>query len=151
MFGLRILVGLLLLVLAGSGSAEEGWLTVEADQEGLQVWLDGTMVGKTPIRELKISPGEYTVSLFSSDEIERAYWRARTAQGLEAVGRFIDLRKFDAATRRITVHPGQRIEVFLSLAEAERAPGRLRFCLISGLGGIFLAGGVAGFLLASFL
>lgn len=147
----RMGTGLLLLALASPLSAQEGWIVIQTDQEGLQVWLDGTLVGKAPIEGLKVSPGEHTVSLFSSDEIEAAYWQARTAPGLQAVGKFIELRKFDAATRRITVEPGQTVEVFLNLGQAERAPGRMRFCLISGLGGIFLIGGVAGFLLASLL
>jgi hypothetical protein len=143
--------GLILLALAIPVSAQDAWIEVEADREGLTVWLDGTTVGKTPIESLKVSPGEHTVSLFSSEEIEDAYWAARTAPPLQAIGKFIELRKFDAATRRINVASGQKVRIFLSLGEAERAPGRMRFCLIGGLGGVFLVGGVTGFLLASLL
>jgi hypothetical protein len=49
-------------------SKQLGWLTIEADEPGAEVTVDGTLLGQAPVsRQLRLTAGRHTVAVRSAD------------------------------------------------------------------------------------
>lgn len=138
----------LLLSLLLSGAEEKGYLIIETEPSGLEVYIDGNPLGKSPLKDVGVSVGKHTVSLFSSDTIEEAYFKVRSQGVLKGIFSLPELSKYDAGTVEVDIKPEQNIKVFLSYKEAMGAPTRTRFLLYGCLGGIFTTGLITGVLVS---
>lgn len=139
---------LLILTLLLSGTGEKGWLTIETEPSGLEVYIDGDPVGKSPLKDVGVSTGRHTVSLFSSDTVEEAYFKVRNQGVLKGILSLPELSKYDAGTVEVDVKAKEKIKVFLNYNEAINAPKRTRFFLYGCLGGIFTSGVITGVIIS---
>ena len=135
---------LLILSLLFSGTEEKGWLIVETEPSGLEIYIDGNPMGKSPLKDVGVSVGKHTVSLFSSDTIEDAYFKARSQGAIKGILSLPELSKYDAGTVEVNIESEQKIKVFLSYKEAMGAPTKTRCLLYGCLGGIFTSGLITG-------
>lgn len=140
---------LLILTLLLLGAEEKGWLTIETIPSGLEVYIDGELVGKSPLKNVEVSVGRHTVSLFSSDTIENAYFRVRRQGVLKGILSLPELSKYDAGTVEVDVKAKEKTKILFNYKEVINAPRRTRFFLYGCLGGIFASGVIAGVIISS--
>lgn len=125
-----------------------GFLTVNTDQPGVSVYLDGDLIGITPITNYSVESGEYTVSLFDSKSIENEYWNLRKSGPCRKLKALWQLTRIDAATQRVKIIPYQNTKLTFYLRRIDRAP-ILTKCLIGGtIVSIFGLGLLTGILIA---
>ena len=83
--------------------ATVGYLRLFSDTDLVQIYLDGELIGYTPIREqITVTPGWHHLSFFSP-EFRWEHWTHRQRDILTSV--------VEAGTRRVMVEPGQLLEV----------------------------------------
>lgn len=116
----RLTVSLVLvLLLGGNLQAQEegseatvGYLRIFTDADRVQIYLDGEMIGYTPILEkIPVTPGWHHVSFFSPD-FKREHWTYRQRRVLVDV--------VEAGTYRVLVEPGELEEVHMEWHDLER-------------------------------
>ena len=138
-------------VLFASEITNNGYLSVNYDFAGRVVYLDGDSIGVTPIKNYPIKPGEYSVSLYSSDTIEDKYWRLSSGSINSRLSGLWDLTKVGVATQRIEIKPNQVTEINFSLKEINRAPNKIKFGAVCCLGTSFTAAFLLGFLVSNWV
>lgn len=143
----RFLIVFSLLFFGSEIGSAAGYLTVRTEPLGMEVFLDGKSIGRSPIEMMKLEPGDYTVSLYSSDSIEDSYWRAREKGLFEIVKRIPDFAHFHAASVRIMIVDDQETEVFLSYPQSLKAKRNASWLLWGGTGCLFATGVISGILL----
>ncbi len=112
---LTVLVSLLggsLQAQEGESEAAVGYLRIFTDADRLQIYLDGVMIGHTPILEkVPVIPGWHHVSFFSPD-FKWDHWTHRQRKVLVDV--------VEAGTYRVLVEPGELEEVHMEWHDLER-------------------------------
>ena len=126
-----------------------GYLTVNTDKPGVNVYLDGNLVGITPITNYSIASGEYSVSLYDSKSIENEYWNLRNSGPFRKLSALWQLTRIDAATQRVKIIPNQTTKISFYTSRINCAP-TLAKCMFGGsIVGIFGLGILTGVLIAS--
>ncbi|MBA7595750.1 hypothetical protein ES703_02715 [subsurface metagenome] len=96
----------------GESNAAVGYLRIFVDTDRLQIYLDGVMIGNTPILEkIPVTPGWHNVSFFSPD-FKWDHWTHRQRRVLVDV--------VEAGTYRVHVKPGELGEVQMEWHDLER-------------------------------
>jgi uncharacterized membrane protein (Fun14 family) len=148
---------LILILLSGatiifaSEITNNGYLTVNYDQTGRIVYLDGDSIGVTPINNYAIKPGEYSVSLFSSDTIEGKYWKIAAGIVSSRLSGLWDLTKVGVATQRVEISPNQMSVINFSLKEINRAPTKAKLSAACCVGTGFSIAFLLGFLVSNWV
>ncbi len=124
-----------------------GYLTVLTEPKGMEVFLDGNSLGRSPIELYKLKPGVYTVSLFPSDSVEDCYWRARERGVFEIIKMVPEFARYHSASVRVQIQEDQETEVRLSYPETLRAKRNASWWLYGGMGCLFATGIIFGSLL----
>ncbi len=147
------MIFLLIFTTVGFGIeiTNSGFLNVNSDPLGLKVYLDGDSIGNTPIRNYMLKPGEYTVSLFSSDTIEDKYWRLSNGGLGDKYSALSDLTKVGAGTKQVVIKTNQASSVFFSLRSVNHAPNKIKLGTACCIGTGFTISFLIGFLVASLL
>lgn len=127
--------------------ADSGYLTVRSNMPGLSLYLEGDYIGRAPIEQLKVKPGEYSLSIASNDSLERVYWRLRQGGLGEKLSATWNLVAINAGTHSVTIRPGVVSEVFIDYGRVTNAPTEAKLLTGAGIGGLFLFGAVTGFLI----
>ncbi|MEO0102315.1 MAG: PEGA domain-containing protein [candidate division WOR-3 bacterium] len=125
----------------------DGYLTVKTEPEGMEVFLDGKSLGRSPIELKKLPPGSYTVSLFPNDSLEENYWRAREKGIWELIRKVPKFAQFHSAAVRVKIVEDQETEVLLSYPETLKAKKNATWLLWGGTSCLFTAGTIFGILL----
>ena len=128
---------------------ENGSLTVNSDQNNLAIYLEGELIGRTPLTNYALKTGEYSISLFDSKTIENEYWNLRTANLFRKMSSIWQLSRIDAATKRITILPNQTTKIYFYNSRINRAPTFAKLAFGGCIGGIFGLGILTGVLIAS--
>ena len=95
-------------IAAVTGSPQEpqpavGYLRIFTDTDLVQVYLDGELIGYSPILDkIPVPPGWHTISFFPP-EFPWSHWTHRT--------RKIMMTVVEAGTHRVLVKPGELVEV----------------------------------------
>ncbi|UCH63092.1 MAG: hypothetical protein JSU77_01145 [Fidelibacterota bacterium] len=112
---LTIMVSLLggnLQAQEGESDAAVGYLQILADTDRLQIYLDGVMIGNSPILEkIPVTTGWHNVSFFSPN-FKWDHWTHRQRRVLVDV--------VEAGTYRVHVNPGELQEVHMEWHDLER-------------------------------
>lgn len=125
----------------------DGYLTVKTDPEGMEVFLDGKSLGRSPIELKKLPPGSYTVSLFPNDSLEENYWRAREKGIFALIQKVPKFAQFHSGSIRINIVEDQETEVLLSYPETLKAKRNAAWLLWGGTACLFTTGTIFGILL----
>lgn len=150
-YSIFIMCLLLITAFAGFGTeiTSSGYLNVNSDPLGLKVYLDGDSIGYTPIRNYLLKPGEYTVSLFSSDTIESQYWKLSNGGLGDKYSALSDLAKAGAGTKQVVIKLNQASTIFFSLHQVNHAPNKIKLYTACCIGAGFTISFLIGFLVAS--
>ncbi|MEO0100771.1 MAG: PEGA domain-containing protein [candidate division WOR-3 bacterium] len=124
-----------------------GYLTVKTEPEGMEVFLDGNSIGRSPIQLKKLQTGSYTISLFPNDSLENAYWRAREKGVFEIIKQLPNFACYHTASARVDIREDQETEIVLSYPEALRAKRNATWLLWGGTSCLFATGTIFGILL----
>lgn len=96
----------------GEDEPSVGYLRVFTDADLVQIYLDGEMIGYSPILEkITVTPGWHHVSFFSPD-FKWDHWTHRQRKVL--------INVVEAGTNRVHVDPGELVEVHMAWHELER-------------------------------
>ncbi len=96
----------------GERKAAVGYLRIFVDTDRLQIYLDGVMIGYTPLSEkIPVTPGWHHVSFFSP-AFKWDHWTHRQRRVLVDV--------VEAGTHRVLVKPGELVEVHMEWHDLER-------------------------------
>jgi hypothetical protein len=96
----------------GEDEPSVGYLRVFTDADLVQIYLDGEMIGYTPILEkITVTPGWHHVSFFSPD-FKWDHWTHRQRKVL--------INVVEAGTYHVLVEPGELVEVHMAWHELER-------------------------------
>lgn len=123
----------------------QGYLNINSDPTRLKVYLDGDSIGFTPILNYPVSPGEYSISLFSSDSIEQEYWNLSVGGIGSRFGTLMDLTKVGVGTKRVEVKSNKVSEVFFSLNKINHEPTKVKLYSACCVGTGFIAAAVIGY------
>jgi hypothetical protein len=126
-----------------------GLLNISSDPAGLKIYLDGDFIGLTPIYNYSVQPGEYTVSLFSSDTIEAKYWNLTAGSIGSKISTLWDLSKVGAATQKVIIKSNQLSSVVFSMRSINRAPTKAKLATACCIGTGFSVAFIIGFLVAN--
>lgn len=126
--------------------SQYGYLTVLSDEGDLSVYLDGEYLGKTPVIKEKVKIGKYTISLFSEEEMEKAYEKLKRGTISQKFSSLWELAKYSGATERIRIAKDSLTEIFLSKRNAEKVKRKAKIYFFSSVSSIFLLGLITGIL-----
>ena len=89
-----------------------GYLSIAADADHVEIFLDGRSLGLTPIEEeLVLIPGWYHISFFGP-EFKWSHWTHRQRKTIVNV--------IEAGTHHVLVRPGERTHLQMEWLELER-------------------------------
>lgn len=120
-----------------------GYLSVQADQDSLPIYVDDDYIGVTPIVRYQLAPDEYNVGFFPQDSIEQASWRLKEG----SINALWAIAKYGEGTVKVKIAPDAVSAVTLSYKDCMAAPGRAKLKVGACLGGVFLLGVGTAFLL----
>jgi hypothetical protein len=126
-----------------------GYLNVNSNPTGLKVYLEGDSIGVTPIQNYSIKPGEYSISLFSSDTIESKYWNLSSGGLGSKYSALLDLSKVGAGTKKVVIKPIQVSKIFFSMPKINRAPTKVKLATTCCIGSGFSIAFLIGYLVAT--
>jgi hypothetical protein len=141
-------VWLAFLIASSVAAADTGLLSVQSDQAGLTVYLGNDSIGCTPIVNHPVEPGDYWVSIFNPDSTQDRYYVLESGSLGERLNTFWYLAKVNQGTVRVNIQPGETRQLFISLRQAERAPGQAKWLAAGCVGAPFLLGALVGVLIA---
>lgn len=96
-----------------AGEATVGYLRIFVDTDLVQIYLDGELIGYTPIQEkIPVTPGWHNVSFFSPN-FKWEHWTHRQRRVLVNV--------VEAGTHQVLVESGELVEVRMAWHELEQA------------------------------
>ena len=113
-----------------------GYLSVQADQDSLPVYIDNEYVGVTPILKHPLVPNEYNVGFFPEDSMEQASWRFKEGS-MSALWR---IAKYSEGIVKVRIAPDTVTAVTLNYRNCMTAPGKAKLKVGGCLGGVFLLG-----------
>jgi hypothetical protein len=113
-----------------------GYLSVQADQDSLPIYVDDDYIGVTPIVRYPLTPDEYNVGFFPQDSIEQASWRLKEG----SIGALWAIAKYGEGTVKVRISPDALTTVTLSYNDCMAAPGSVKLKVGACLGGVFLLG-----------
>jgi hypothetical protein len=147
-----ILLGLIIFNLVyAAETLSDGYLTVNSNPVGLNIYLEGDLIGVTPIQNHKLAPGSYSISLFSSDTIEQKYWNLANASICGKLSALGELSKTGVGTQQVEIQLNQTSEVFFSLQKVNRTPTRLKLGTACCIGTGFSVAFILGYLVANWV
>jgi len=118
----------------------DGFLTVEADQKGLPVFVDDDFIGNTPIIKYPLKPDEYHVGFFPQDSIEQASWQLKAGN----IGALWRIARYSEGIVKVKIEPDRVTAVTLNYAAVTKAPGKAKLKVFGCLGGTFILGVLTG-------
>lgn len=148
---LFIVIGTIIFCFRSRVDADSGFLSVYSDPRGISIYLDGEFIGITPIQNYSYKPGEYSISIFSSDTLEQKYWQFASGSIGSRLSALWYLSKAGAATKRVKISSNQHSEIFFSLPKINRAPTKIKIATACCLGTGFSVAFLIGFLIANFI
>lgn len=125
-----------------------GYLSVDAMETKVNVYLDGDLIGTTPIINYPIAPGEYSVSLYDSKSIENEYWQLKDSEPFQKIKSLWQLIRIGAATQRVKIMPNQTTKITFYPKRIKCAPTAAKIILGSSIISIFGIGVLTGVLVA---
>ena len=137
----------ILMLLVGLAPADSGYLTVKSNSVGIAVYLDGEYLGRTPVEMHQLKPGDYSVSIISSDSLENVYWHIRQGNVGAKLSSLWRLAAVNAGTSSVQVESGKVTEVSIDYGRVLNAPTEAKLIACGSIGGLFLVGAVVGFLI----
>jgi len=149
MFSIFYVMQSVLLIAILLFGQNNGYLTVNTDKPGVNVYLEGDLIGTTPITNYSLEAGEYSVSLYDSKMIENEYWNLRNAGPFRKLSALWQLTRIDAATEKINIFRNKATKVSFYTARIKRAPFLAKCALGGSILGIFGLGILTGVLIAS--
>jgi hypothetical protein len=135
---------LTILTVAGPALAAPGRLTVVTEPAGLPVYLDNEPLGRAPVVNLELAPGEYWVTMFNPDSLEDRYSVIRHGTPGAKLAALWYLARVNAGTSRIELGSGANRQVILSLPRANRAARRAKWLAGAAVGGPLVIGTALG-------
>lgn len=142
---------LIIGVILGNESINNGYLTVNYDLTGKIIYLEGDSIGVTPIINYPIKPGVYSISLFSSDSIEKKYWKIASGSISSRLSGLWDLSKVGVATQRVEIKPNEVSIINFSLNKINRAPTKAKYTSACCVGTGFSIAFLLGFLVSNWV
>ena len=124
---------ILLLIIA---QLPVGYLSVQADQDSLPIYVDDAYIGVTPIIKHPLVPDTYNVGFFPQDSIEQASYRLKEG----SISALWAIAKYGEGTVEVRIAADAISTVTLSYKECMAAPGRAKLKVGGCLGGVFLLG-----------
>ena len=137
----------ILLLLSGAAQADSGYLTVKSNSVGIAVYLEGEYLGRTPVEMHRLKPGEYSVSIISTDSLEKVYWHLRQSSVGKKLSSLWRLAAVNAGTHSVRVQSGKVTEVMIDYGRVLNAPTEAKLIACGSVGGLFLVGAAVGFLI----
>ncbi len=137
---------LALLVLVAAQLPDSGYLTVRSNTPGIELYLDGERVGRTPLERCRVAVGDYNLSIISNDSLDMVYWHLRRGSIGRRLSSFWTLTAVNAGTHQVSISRGQVTEVFLDYGRVLAAPTESKLVACSSLAGLFGLGMLAGWL-----
>lgn len=113
-----------------------GYLSVQADQDSLPIYVEDEYVGVTPLLRYPLAPDKYNVGFFPQDSIEQASWRLKEG----SISALWAIAKYGEGTVKVKIAPDAVTTVRLSYKDCMAAPGRAKLKVGACLGGVFLLG-----------
>jgi hypothetical protein len=113
-----------------------GYLTVQADQDSLPVYVDDEYIGLTPVIRHPLAPDKYNVGFFPQDSIEQASWRLK--QG--SISALWAIAKYSEGTVKVSIASDKVTKITLNYRNTMAAPGKAKLKVGGCLGGVFLLG-----------
>jgi len=140
-------VTLALLALLVAQLPDSGFLTVRSNTPGIELYLEGDYVGRTPLERHLVAAGNYNLSIISNDSLDSVYWHLRRGSIGRRLSSFWTLTAVNAGTHQVSINRGQVTEVFLDYGRVLNAPTESKLLACSGLTVLFGLGMLAGWLL----
>jgi hypothetical protein len=141
------MLNLLAALLFAAAPADSGYLTVRSNMPGLALYLEGDYIGRAPVEELRLKPGEYSLSIVSDDSLENVYWRLRTGGLGDKLSSTWTLVAINAGTQSVNVRPAAVTEVSIDYGRIANAPTEAKLLACCSIGALVGIGAVAGFLI----
>ena len=113
-----------------------GYLSVQADQDSLPIYVEDEYVGVTPLLRYPLAPDKYNVGFFPQDSIEQASWRLKSG----SISALWAIAKYGEGTVKVKIAPDSVTKVTLSYKDCMAAPGKTKLKVGACLGGVFLLG-----------
>ena len=129
--------------------ANDGFLSVLSDVEGLTVYVDSDSIGVTPIGKHTLTPGTDTVSFFAEDSFETVYNQIRRGSVKKKLSSLWQLSRYSAGTERVRIVSGALNEAYISKEKVDKAAGKTKRRFYLGVGGVFATGLLSGILIRS--
>lgn len=136
---------LILLLLVGQ--APDGYLNVRSNMPGIELYLEGDRIGRTPVENHRVQPGSYNLSIVSNDSLDNIYWRLRQGRLGEKLGSFWTLVAVNAGTYPVDIRSGEVTEVFIDYGKVANARNEARLIACGSVSGVVLLGALIGFLI----
>ncbi|MEO0079684.1 MAG: PEGA domain-containing protein [candidate division WOR-3 bacterium] len=141
----------LLALLFIAQPSDHGLLTVRSEPAGIAIYLDGDLLGTTPIERLPVNAGTYTVTIVSSDSLEELYWQARNGRLGQRLAALWTLARIDAGTAQVEIKAGHETAVFISSRTMAAAASRAKLLSCAGVTGLLGLGVLLGVLIGTAL
>jgi hypothetical protein len=113
-----------------------GYLSVEADQDSIPIYVDDEYIGVTPIFKYPLVPNKYNVGFFPQDSIDQASWRLKEGS-LTALWA---IAKYGEGTVKVWIASDTVTTVALNYKDCMAAPGKAKLKVGGCLGGVFMLG-----------
>ncbi|MGQ9664770.1 MAG: hypothetical protein ACUVQ3_09860 [bacterium] len=114
----------------------DGYLTVRADKDSLDIYVDDNFIGKTPIIKYPLKPDEYDVGFFPQDSIETASYQFKNGN----LGALWRIAKFGEGIVKVRIEPNRETIVDLNYQAVKSAPSMAKLKVFGCLGGMFILG-----------
>ncbi len=144
---MSVTVSFALLALLVAQLPDSGYLTVRSNMPGIELYLDGEYIGRTPLERHLVAAGDYNLSIISNDSLDSVYWHLRRGSIGRRLSSFWTLAAVNAGTHQASVGRGQVTEVFLDYGRVLNAPTETKLVACSSLTVLFGLGMLAGWLL----
>ncbi len=124
--------------------ASPGFLTVKSRPEGFTVYVEGELIGMTPIERYQFEPGRYWVTVVSNDSLEVLYQQVRAASIGRKLAALWSLARIDAASTQVELLPGFETKVEIDKGVMDKSACRAKWLVGGTVGGIFGLGVIIG-------
>ncbi|MFO7638211.1 MAG: PEGA domain-containing protein [bacterium] len=140
-------IGLIALLLLGAPAPDSGYVTVRSTLPGIEVYLDGDYLGRTPVARRAFRTGSFLLTIVSNDSLENVYATIRSGPVGGRLSGAWTLAAIDAGTYRVEVRPNSHAEVTIDYGRVLAAPGRAKTFACCAVSGLAAVGAALGFLI----
>ena len=137
----------LVLLLCAVPAPDTGYVTVRSTLPGIEAYLDGEYLGRTPVEHRPFRTGSFLLTIVSNDSLENVYAGIRSGPVGGRLSAFWTLTGIDAGTYRVEVRPNSHTEVIIDHGRILAAPGRAKTYACCGFGGLAGIGAALGFVI----